>query len=433
LKNHANILTQLKKYIFSDEFLNASRISPKHFTRKRSLPFTTLILFLINFLKGSLQDELDWFFKHLHQTSVPEKIVSKSALCQARKKLKPDTFRRLNQQFVRQVYKHQKNLKFWKRHRLIAADGTSVLVPDTEEILEHFGYSKNSVGTVTPMAQVLGLYDPLNGYVIDSEIGPFKADERKQLYSLLDRLNPNDLLLLDRGFPSYWIFSAIVSHGINFTCRLPIGKWKVAKELVASGDEERIVVLTADPKNKKTCRTLNIPTNPLELRVIKVVLPNGRPEVLITSLTDSDLYPHKDFKELYHKRWWIEEDFKLLKSRTKVEHFTGVTPLTIYQDFHAKTFSKNVAALLRSSPDRTLERQGAKKKHHHQINRTQTVSRLKDIIISLFCVSRKKLEKILGDIDRLFLKITEPIRKNRQYQRKRKKKSGFAVQYKPTR
>ncbi len=433
MKHHAKILTIIKDFIFSNEFLDACRVSPKNFTRNRSLPFTTLILFLINFLKGSLQDELDWFFKHLHQTLIPEKFVSKSALCQARKKLKPETFRQLNKQFIHVVYQHQKNLRLWKGHRLVAADGTSILMPDTKEILEHFGYSKNSVGTITPMAKVLGLYDPLNGYVIDNEIGPFKSDERKQLYSLLHRLNSNDLLLLDRGFPAYWIFSAFISKQLNFLCRLPVGKWKVAKELVASKDRERLIVLKADSKNKKTCNQLGIPTNSIELRIIQVTLPDGSPEVLITSLTDSTVYPHEDFKELYQKRWSIEEDFKLLKSRTKVEHFTGMTPLTVYQDYHAKTFSKNIAALLRSAPDQTLEQQGTKKKHQHRTNRTQAVSKLKDTIVSLFCFSFKKLERTLCDIYFLFLKITEPIRENRQYQRKRKKKSGFSVQYKPTR
>jgi hypothetical protein len=388
---------------------------------------------LINFLKGSLQDELAWFFKHLHQTLVPATIVSKSALCQARKKLKPDTFRQLNDQFIQIVYQHQTNIKLWKGHRLIAADGTSVLVPDTKEIRNHFGSSKNSVGTITPMAKVLGLYDPLNGYVIDSDIGIFKSDERKQLFCLLPRLNANDLLLLDRGFPAYWLFSAAITKQLNFVCRLPIGKWKVAQELVTSGDKERLIVLKADAKNKKKCHSRNIPATPLKLRIIHVILPNGSPEVLITNLTDASVYPHEEFKELYFKRWWIEEDFKLLKSRTKVEHFTGVTPLTVYQDFHAKTFSKNIVALLRSLPDQTLEQQGAKQKHQHQTNRTQTLSALKDVVVSLFCLSRKKLEKTLCDIYHLFMTITEPIRKNRQYPRKRKKKSGFAVQYKPIR
>ena len=433
MKSHAKILKLIRNFVFSLEFLNASRVSEKHFTRKRSLPFPTLILFLINFLKGSLKDELDWFFMFLKQSQIPDQFVSKSALCQARQKLKPDTFRTLNKKFIDIAYEQQSNLLFWRSHRLIAADGSSILVPDVKAIIEHFGCSKNSVGTATPMAKVLALYDPLNGYVVDCEIGPFKSDERKQLYSMLDCLSPNDLLLLDRGFPAYWIFSAAISRQINFTCRLPVGKWKAARELISSGKKEQIITLKADSKNKKICRTFGIPTPPLNIRILQIPLDNSESEVLVTSLTDCHKYPYEEFKELYFKRWWIEEDFKLLKSRLKVEHFTGVTPLTVYQDIHAKLFAKNVAALLRSLPDQILGAEVPDRKYPYQTNRTQVISKLKNTIVSLFCVSFQKLEKLLSSLYFAFIETAEPIRKNRKYPRKRKKRTGFAVQYKPTR
>lgn len=433
MKQHAKILKLAKNYIFSDTFLDLCRASPEYFTRKRSLPFTTLVLFLINFLKGSIQDELSWFFKHINNSVLPIAEVSASAFCQARKKLKPDTFRILNSKFITVAYQHQKNLRHWKGFRLVAADGTSIHVPDSPQILDHFGNSTNSVGTITPMAQVLGLYDPLNAYMIDCEIGGFKSDERKQLYSLLDRLRKNDLLLLDRGFPAYWVFSAILSQGTNFLCRLPIGKWKIAKELLTSGQKEQLITLKADSKNRETCQHFNLPTEELKLRIIHIVLPNGDSEVLITNLTDFDEYPYEDFSDLYHKRWWIEEDFKLLKSRLKIETFTGISPLAIYQDFHAKLFAHNVAMLLKSSADQALAEQGKKKKHRHQTNRTQVISKLKDILVTLFSLSLKKLERIILDIHLSFLGLTAPIRENRQFSRKRKRRKRSPVHYKPTR
>jgi len=389
-----------------------------------------VILFLINFLKGSIQDELSWFFKHINNSVLPTVEVSGSAFCQARQKLKPDTFRILNAKFIQVAYHHQKNMRYWKGLRLVAADGSSIHVPDSPGILDHFGQSTNSVGTHTPMAQILGLYDPLNGYMIDCEIGPFKSDERKQLLSLLHRLKKTDLLLLDRGFPSYWMFSAILSQGTHFLARLPIGKWKIAQELVASGQKENLIILQADSKNKRTCQHLKLPTKPLKLRILNITLPNGDPEVLITSLTDADDYPFDDFSDLYHRRWWIEEDFKLLKSRLKIETFTGITPLAIYQDIHAKLFAHNVAALLKSSADQTLEHQGKKIKHRHQTNRTQVVSKLKDVIVTLFSLSVRKLEQMVFDLHLLFLELTTPIRENRQFPRKLKRKKRSPVHYK---
>ncbi len=55
----ANMLEFLKKIIFSEQFLARHRQSDKNFVRNRILPFSALIFFLMNLIKGSLQDELD--------------------------------------------------------------------------------------------------------------------------------------------------------------------------------------------------------------------------------------------------------------------------------------------------------------------------------------------------------------------------------------
>jgi len=83
----ANLINYLKNIIFSQEFLSRHRNSPKAFTRNRKLPFHTLIFFLLNFVKGSYQDELDRYFKTIHRFEVAKRIVSKVALSKARMKL----------------------------------------------------------------------------------------------------------------------------------------------------------------------------------------------------------------------------------------------------------------------------------------------------------------------------------------------------------
>lgn len=61
----ANLINYLKNILSSQHFVNRHKNAPKDFTRSRKLPFQTLVLFMINFIKGSYQDELDHFFKSL--------------------------------------------------------------------------------------------------------------------------------------------------------------------------------------------------------------------------------------------------------------------------------------------------------------------------------------------------------------------------------
>ena len=57
-------------------------------------------------------------------------------------------------------------------------------------------------------------------------------------------------------------------------------------------------------------------------------------------------YPHDVFADLYHLRWPVEEDYKILKCRLEVENFAGKSVHSIYQDFHAKVLMKNLTAVL---------------------------------------------------------------------------------------
>lgn len=53
------------------------------------------------------------------------------------------------------------------------------------------------------------------------------------------------------------------------------------------------------------------------MRLIRVDLPSGEIEILMTSLLDSQIYPAKIFKELYFLRWKIETFYDELKNKLR--------------------------------------------------------------------------------------------------------------------
>ena len=93
---YTGFLGELKTHIFSEGFKERYRQSPKNFLRQRCLPFTIIVLFLLNMVKRSLQDELDEFFRFMSDNPVAIRVVRKSAWTQARKKLKYEAFIELN-------------------------------------------------------------------------------------------------------------------------------------------------------------------------------------------------------------------------------------------------------------------------------------------------------------------------------------------------
>ncbi|MBK9444545.1 MAG: transposase [Comamonadaceae bacterium] len=63
---------------------------------------------------------------------------------------------------------------------------------------------------------------------------------------------------------------------------------------------------------------------------------------MATNLPDSQV-PTAAFGELYHERWRIEEAFKRLKHRCKLESVSGLTQHALMVDVHAKVLADNLA------------------------------------------------------------------------------------------
>lgn len=87
-------MDKIKEKIESQSFLESNRKSKNDFTRIRKLPFSSLILFMINLIKQTLQKELTLFMKHFSKNKFGN--ITKSAFCQSRLNLEPKAFLELN-------------------------------------------------------------------------------------------------------------------------------------------------------------------------------------------------------------------------------------------------------------------------------------------------------------------------------------------------
>jgi hypothetical protein len=428
---HLGLFQEINSRLSSFDFLVNHRKTEKSFTRNRCLSFIVLITFLINLLKRPQQDELDEFFKLLNGTDVAVRVVTKSAFTQARKKLKYEAFVELNRVQTGYFYRYL-GPQTWMGWRLVAVDGSTVQVPNTPENLAHFGAWNPAKGGPCPMARVSQMFDVLNDVTIDALIKSKDVGERDLAAEHFAYLCPGDLVLLDRGYPAFWLFAWILDKKAQFCARMKVGEWKVVKQFVASGLSEQIVTLQPCSTAKKECQERKLSTKPLTVRLIRVELEDGEVEVLATSLLDRQTYPVSVFKELYHQRWPVEEQYKVFKLRIEIENFSGKSVLAVYQDFHAKVFSANLTAILTRPAQKVVDQETAKNKYSGQVNMTNALSKMKDTIVLFFY--RSDILSLLQSIWQIMIKTIEPIRPGRSYPRKfRVKPKKFPMCYKPTR
>ena len=428
---HLGLIEHLKARLLSPDFLARYRQAPRDFTRQRCLTFVVLIVFLLNLLKRSAQDELDEFFKLLQGTDVAVRWVTKSALTQARKKLKAEAFIELNQVQTAYFYHHLAP-HTWHGWRLLAVDGSTLRVPNTPENLAYFGVLHPAQGAACPLARVSQLFDVLNDLTLDALIAPLAQGERELAAAHLAHVGAGDLVLLDRGYPAFWLFALILSRQAQICARMQVSGWTVVKQFVASGLSEQIVVLAPTAGAAQECRDRQLSDQPLTLRLIRVELADGEVEVLATSLLDSATYPVALFKDLYHQRWPVEEQYKIFKCRLEIENFSGTSRLAVCQDFHAKVLTANLTAILARPAQTEVAQNSAEKKYAYQVNMTQALSKMKDTVVLLF--HRADIRPLLHSFWQVLSKTIEPIRPNRSYPRKKRvKPHKFPVCYKPVR
>lgn len=425
------LFQRIKAVLFSPEFQVRHRQHPKDFTRQRYLTFVVVVCFLLNLLKRALQDELDEFFKILVGSEIAFRLVTKSAFCQARLKLRYEAFVELNQVQVDYFYAHLAPAT-WHGFRLLAVDGSMSELPNHPDICAHFGVWHPAAGGTCPKARVSQMFDPLNRVTVEALILPKSVGERDAAAQHLEHLQPGNLVLLDRGYPAFWLFALILSHGAHFCARFSVEGWSIIEKFLASGHLEQIVTLQPSAEARKECQAQGLSTAPLTLRLLRIELDGGSVEVLGTSLLDQQTYPHALFKELYHGRWPVEEDYKVMKSRVEVENWSGESVLAIYQDFHAKVFTKNLTALLAHPIEAVVAQTSQEKRYLYRPNMTHAVSKMKDTVILL--LQRANILPLLKRLWQLLLKTIEPVRPGRSYPRaKRVKPRRFAMNYKPVR
>lgn len=429
--HYTGLLNHLRNVVSAPEFMERHRQSAKDFSRQRCLPFLTVVLFLLNMIKRALQDELDEFFKLIQSGQVAQRVVTKSAFSQARQKLKYSAFIDLNTAQVSYFYDHFEPQR-WHGLRLLAIDGSMADLPNTTAICDHFGVWRPAAGGACPKARVSQLFDVLNKVTVEGLIAPKAQGERVLAAQHCQHLSATDLVLLDRGYPAFWLFAAIVNQGAHFCARMSVSEWQVVRHFVASGQKEQIVSLQPGYAARKACQARNLPTDPLPVRLVRIDLDDGDPIIVATSLLDTITFPYAALTDLSLHRWPVETDYRHIKIRLEVENWTGLTVSAIYQDFHATLFTKNLTAILAQPAQQHLAQQSQTKKYPYQVNMANLFSKMKDTVIQLF-LSANPLS-LLHQLWQQMTRTIEPIRPNRSFPRKKRvKRKRFPLSYKPLR
>jgi len=236
-----NILT-----FFSSGIGHHPEQNPKHFTRKRKLPFARLLVFVLHLVCGDTKG-----------------VDIKSGL-------------------------------FFKMAR-------------RDDIREHFdpdcGLQSSGKGHY-PQALVSTAFDVFRRIPVARTVMPNNASERKEAMAMLDHM-PSGIVLFDRGYPSYeFILYLMENYAGHFLFRCPASNtFPAVVSFLASEAEDGIIeIAPSETYRSKLSVAARRDLTSLTVRIVRVTLPNGEIAVYLTDLLDSATFSCEEIADLYRRR-----------------------------------------------------------------------------------------------------------------------------------
>ena len=247
---------------------------------------------------------------------------STSAYCQARARLDPEALELIAQHLCWSLERNVLEEERWLGGRPVKiVDGTNLSMPDTEanQVLWPQPTSQKP-GCGFPMMKLVGLFSLSSGALLESARGNLHVHESLLFRELWKKLQRGDVLLGDRGFCSYGTMASLAKRGVDSVLRLHQQRAVDFRRGKVLGPDDRLVSWEKPSQRTEVWSEEEFAAlhETLTLRLIRLrVAAQGfrtRTVVLVTTLTDAELYPADALRELYGERWQVELHFAQIKT-----------------------------------------------------------------------------------------------------------------------
>ena len=288
--------------------------------RHRALPARTMVYFAVGMalhsegsyedVLGLMTDGLSWSLPDVESVKLP----SKSAIFQARDRLGFEPLAVLFARVAVPLATPATPGAWLAGRRLVALDGMCLDVADTAENAEWFGRAGVNKGeqAAFPQARVVALAECGTHAMFDAVVGAYSTPENTLARELVERLQPGMLVLADRGFCGFPLWSRAAATGADLLWRA-MGNMK-PRHLETLADGTWLGELRPAGNAGQTAE-------PLTIRVVDYTLDDGRVNDttyrLFTTLLDPDEAPAADLALAYAQRWEIEGAFDELKTHQR--------------------------------------------------------------------------------------------------------------------
>jgi hypothetical protein len=304
---HLGELTQLVDFELVDAVVAETGVREK---RLRLLPARVVVYFV---LALALFEHSSYRAVWGRPTTALEDLApvrpNTSSLARARRRIGAKPLRRLFEILAGPVGTRTNPGVFYRGLRTVAVDGTSLHVPDDEQVT--WRYPKRTGEKIEfgyPLLRLLVLVECGTRAVLAASFGPEDEGELSYATRMLGALDHSMLLLADAAFDAVEFLRDVTGTGAQFLVRSSARRSPTIQRRLPDGS-----YLAQLSGSYRVGRGYGL----LSVRVVEawitITLADGtvRREQwrLVTSLLDHQTYPAGELIDLYHERWQVETSY----------------------------------------------------------------------------------------------------------------------------
>lgn len=241
--------------------------------------------------------------KPLVGVRVRVETAGKSGITQARKRLGVLPLKRLYEEIVQPVATTETLGAFYRDWLVVAVDGTTMEVPDSEANRAEFGLPYAERGeSAYPRVRITGLVETGTHVHFAAQVGPYKTGEVTMAREIVKHLKPGMLCLADRYFYGFPLWQQAQAQGADLVWRVRSNIRLPCDKVLKDGS---FLSRIYPPREKGRPRGEG-----LVVRVLEYWITNdeGKKKLyrLITTILDPGKAPAVELIQLYLERWEFE-------------------------------------------------------------------------------------------------------------------------------
>jgi Transposase DDE domain len=271
------------------------------------------------------------------------------AYCRARQRLPTRLLSQLGG-YVGQVLTQRTPVAWrWRGRPVRLVDGTTVALPDTPANQAAYPQSGNQrPGLGFPQCRIVGLICLASGGLLNAATSACVgkgSDEQTLLRSIFDALQPNDILLADALYGTYFLLCALRARGCDglFAQQGARARCTDFRRGQRLGVRDHVLELqkpTRKPEWMTAAQYAQAPAT-LQVRELRV---GGK--LLVTTLLCPKQTAKAALQTLYAQRWNIELDLRNIKTTLGMDILRCKTPAMVIKEICAYLLAYNLIRLL---------------------------------------------------------------------------------------